>query len=68
MGNGSNLGGVIIANHTRSIVLALITLLLAWSIGAVCKDIQTGAYVASISGGILTPEILPLVAFISAAI
>ena len=52
----------------RSIVLALITLLLAWSIGAVCKDIHTGAYVASISGGILTPEILPLVAFISAAI
>ncbi|MCS5627990.1 MAG: Na+/H+ antiporter NhaC family protein [Planctomycetes bacterium] len=52
----------------RSIVLALITLLLAWSIGAVCKDIQTGAYVASISGGILTPQILPLVAFISAAI
>ena len=52
----------------RSIVLALLTLLLAWSIGAVCKDIHTGAYVASISGGVLTPEILPLVAFISAAI
>ncbi len=52
----------------RSIVLALLTLLLAWSIGAVCKDIHTGAYVASISGGVLTPQILPLVAFISAAI
>ena len=52
----------------RSIVLALITLLLAWSIGAVCKDINTGYYVASISSGILSPHILPLVAFISAAI
>ncbi|MEE3052326.1 MAG: Na+/H+ antiporter NhaC family protein [Planctomycetota bacterium] len=52
----------------RSIVLALLTLLLAWSIGAVCQDIHTGAYVASISGGVLTPQILPLVAFISAAI
>ena len=51
----------------RSIVLALITLLLAWSIGAVCKDINTGHYVASISSGILSPNILPLVAFISAA-
>ena len=51
----------------RSIVLALITLLLAWSIGAVCKDINTGYYVASISSGILSPHILPLVAFISAA-
>ena len=52
----------------RSIILALITLLLAWSIGAVCKDIHTGAYVASISSGVLTPEILPLVAFISSAV
>ena len=55
-------------NGARSIVLALITLLLAWSIGAVCKDLHTGAYVASISSGVLTPEILPLIAFISSAI
>ncbi|MEE3296364.1 MAG: Na+/H+ antiporter NhaC family protein, partial [Planctomycetota bacterium] len=70
LGQGFPLEGTISSwiSGARSIVLALITLLLAWSIGAVCKDIQTGAYVASISGGILTPQILPLVAFISAAI
>lgn len=44
-----------------------IILLLAWSIGSVCSDLETGAYIASLLGEDFDPHFLPLLTFIFAA-
>lgn len=44
-------------------------LLLAWAIGAVCKDLHTAGYLVETSRGLLAPQLLPLAIFlISAAV
>jgi Na+/H+ antiporter NhaC len=50
----------------RSLVIAAIILILAWSISAVSKELHTGAYVASLTSGILSPTLVPALAFVVA--
>ena len=52
----------------RSLTLAAIILLLAWSISAACKDLRTGEYVLELTRGFLSAEFVPLIAFVTAAL
>ena len=52
----------------KSLLLAVLILVLAWSIAAVCRDVHTGDYVASLSAGSIRPSLLPLIAFLSAGL
>jgi len=54
-------------NGVRSMVMACIILVLAWTIGSVCKDLKTAEYLVSISSNILSPAMLPFITFITAA-
>jgi len=38
-------------------------LILAWSLGSVCKDLQTGAYLASLIGDSVAPQYFPVIVF-----
>ncbi len=50
------------------IMLTAVTILvLAWSLGEVVSALGTGDYVASVVGSFLTPEILPVVVFVTAS-
>ena len=55
-------------NGVRSVVLACIILVLAWTIGSVCKDINTAEYLVNISSDILQPAMLPFITFLTASI
>ncbi len=48
----------------KSIMPALLVLILAWSIGSVCRELNTGAYVAALARGNILPQLLPLVIFL----
>jgi Na+/H+ antiporter NhaC len=48
-------------------ILACGVLILAWSLGKVCEDLGTAEFLVSISSGIITPQILPAITFITAA-
>jgi Na+/H+ antiporter NhaC len=54
-------------NGVRSMVLACIILVLAWTIGSVCKDLHTAEYLVSISSNVLTPNMLPFITFVTSA-
>ncbi len=50
------------------IMLTAVTILvLAWSLGEVVGALETGDYVAGVVEGVITPEILPVVVFFTAA-
>ncbi len=51
----------------KSMVLAGMILVLAWSIGDMCKDLRTADFVISVSKGILSPHLIPVITFIVAA-
>jgi len=51
----------------RSMVLACIILILAWTLGNVCESLHTADYLVNLTAGILTPEILPSITFLTAA-
>jgi len=51
----------------KSMVLAIIILVLAWGMGHICADLHTADYVIQITDGILSPHLLPLIIFITAA-
>jgi Na+/H+ antiporter NhaC len=52
----------------KSMVLAVIVLLLAWSLGALCKgEMLTGSYLVEICRDVLPPSLLPLLVFLLAA-
>ncbi len=51
----------------KSMVLAMIVLVLAWSIGAVCKDLGTASFCVAITSDAIEPALLPLVIFALAA-
>ena len=55
-------------NGVRSVVLACIILVLAWTIGSVCKDMKTADYLVNISSNILEPAMLPFITFLTASI
>ncbi|MDH3744409.1 MAG: Na+/H+ antiporter NhaC family protein [Acidobacteriota bacterium] len=55
-------------NGFKSMLMALVVLILAWSIGEVCGQLHTADYVVGLTRGILSPQLLPaLVFFLSAA-
>ena len=43
-------------------------LLLAWSLGAICKTVGTAPYLIAITSGFLRPEILPPLIFVTGAV
>jgi Na+/H+ antiporter NhaC len=51
----------------RSLTMAMVILVLAWSIGRVCEDLGTGSYIAQMLAGLLDPKFLPLLVFVFAA-
>ncbi len=52
----------------KSIALAVVILLLAWSISAVCKELHSGDYILSAMRDVLTVEYTPVLAFVIAGI
>jgi Na+/H+ antiporter NhaC len=52
----------------KSMVLAAIILISAWSIGAICADLSTADYVVHVSLGLISPHLLPLLSFTMAAV
>ncbi len=51
----------------RSMVMAIVILVLAWSIGDVCKDLHTANYVVSLLSNRLNPIFLPGLVFLFSA-
>lgn len=45
-----------------------VVLLLAWSLGSICKTVGTASYLIQATRGILRPNILPMIVFVSGAI
>lgn len=54
-------------NGVRSMVMACIILVLAWTLGSVCESLRTADYLVNLTSGILTPALLPAVTFLTAA-
>jgi len=54
-------------NGVKAMVLAMLILVLAWSIGDVCRHLGTADYVVCLSSRILSPHLIPLVTFLVAA-
>ncbi|MEW6244228.1 MAG: Na+/H+ antiporter NhaC family protein [Bacillota bacterium] len=52
----------------RSIFYGTLILIFAWGIGASVKEVGTARYIVSVTEGILTPGIIPLITFIAGAI
>ncbi|MCI0490948.1 MAG: Na+/H+ antiporter NhaC family protein [Blastocatellia bacterium] len=52
----------------KSIVLAILILVLAWSLGSVCVDLHTANYIISAIGGWLNPALLPVLVFLISAV
>jgi len=51
----------------KSMVLAMVILVLAWSLGAVCKDLHTANFIIEAIGGRLHPGLLPALVFLVSA-
>jgi Na+/H+ antiporter NhaC len=55
------------AAGVKSMAAALIILVLAWCIGAVCTDLHTADYLVTKVSGLLSPSFLPTIIFLIAA-
>ena len=53
-------------NGIRSMLMAIIILVLAWCIGKVCVELQTAEFLVHSLSGVLSPRFLPLVIFLLA--
>jgi len=51
----------------KSVFLALIVLILAWSIGSVCDDLHTADFLVHLAAGLLSPHLLPVLVFLLSA-
>jgi Na+/H+ antiporter NhaC len=51
----------------KAMLLALVVLTLAWSIGSVAGDLHTADYVVGLAGEVLRPQWLPVLIFVIAA-
>jgi Na+/H+ antiporter NhaC len=51
----------------KSMFLALIVLILAWSISAICGELHTAEYLVGIAQGVLSPYWLPVLVFVLSA-
>lgn len=54
-------------NGARAMLVAFMILVLAWSLGSICADVQTGEYLASVTEA-FPRELIPAVTFIVAAL
>lgn len=63
-----NLGEIINATLSgyKSMLLAAMILILAWSIGAICNDLHTADYVIEFSRNLISPHLIPLITFVVA--
>ena len=52
----------------KSVLMALVVLVLAWSIGSICTDMQTTQYLVSLTAGVVSPHLLPVLVFILSAV
>jgi Na+/H+ antiporter NhaC len=52
----------------RSMILACIILILAWTIGDICAEIKTAEYIVEATKNFLTPALLPPITFVTAAL
>ena len=52
----------------KAMLMALAVLVLAWSIGAICSELQTAAYVVGLAEGLLSPHWVPVLVFVISAI
>jgi len=53
----------------KAMLMALVVLALAWSIGSVCAELHTADWVVGVTEGVLSPHLLPVLVFlISAAV
>ena len=51
----------------RAMVIAVTILVLAWSLSAVCEELDTAGYLVALSHQVLSARLLPLVVFVLAA-
>lgn len=51
----------------KSVFLALIVLILAWSIGGVCEELGTADFLVQLTSGVLSAQLLPTIIFILSA-
>ncbi len=51
----------------RSMLLAFVVLILAWSIGSVCSELHTADYLVGLTSGLLSPYWVPVLTFVLAA-
>jgi Na+/H+ antiporter NhaC len=52
----------------EKLIFNSLILILAWSLSSVCKDLQTGAYLASLIGDSVAPHYFPIVVFFLGAL
>ncbi len=55
-------------NGMKSMMVAMVILILAWAIGDVCADLGTGRFIADILSDRLTPGLLPALTFLFSAV
>jgi len=48
----------------ESMVIAIVVLLFAWSLGQVCEDLHTAEYLTTSLSGVLSPRVLPVLTFL----
>ncbi len=51
----------------RAMLIAMVILVLAWSLGDVCEDLGTGPWLVDVSRGVLSARLLPTFTFLVAA-
>ena len=51
----------------KAMIVAVVILLLAWSLSAVCAELGTAEYLVAVSRGVLSAHLLPVVTFVLAA-
>jgi len=52
----------------KSMLMACMILVLAWTLGDICSEVKTADYIISLTEGFLTPALLPPVTFLTAAV
>ncbi len=50
----------------ESMVIAIVVLLFAWSLGGVCRDLHTADFLTTSLAGVLSPRLLPVLVFVIA--
>ncbi len=51
----------------KSVFMALIVLILAWSIGSVCDDLHTADFLVGLAQGVISPQWFPVLIFLLSA-